>query len=123
MLVSGYERRPEYRIDLVPRRTLVTARSARGVIAASRRTFRLDEQDHASVFYFPADDVVSGALTAIDRKTTFCPFKGEATYFAPSDQPGKAIAWTYAEPFREVAPIAGYIAFYAELVAVVEGKT
>ena len=114
MRASGYERYPGYRIDLLPQRGRVTALAGERILASSTRAILLEEQDHEPVVYFPAEDVVFEALTVVPRKTTFCPFKGEASYFALADRPAGPVAWTYLDPFPQVAAIGGYIAFYQE---------
>ncbi len=112
MSVSGYLARPDYRVDLLHRRNLVTAS------VASSRTIVVDEQDHGLVVYFPPDDVDFGSLQAIADRTSFCPYKGEASYWALASSPGEAIAWSYLKPFDEVVQIGNYVAFYQHHVDV-----
>jgi uncharacterized protein (DUF427 family) len=46
--------------------------------------------------------------------TTYCPFKGDASYW--SVRVGDAVAenavWSYPEPIEFCPPIGGYLAFY-----------
>lgn len=121
MLVSGFVERPDYRVDLLPRRNRVTVQVGEQIVASSNRTIVVDEQGHGLVFYFPPVDVDVDRLDAIDQRTTFCPFKGIARYFAASTAPELPIAWTYADPFVQVAALAGYIAFYQDRAIITVG--
>lgn len=119
MLVSGYIDRPDYRVDLLPRTNRTIARLGDRVIADSDRAVVVDEQGHALVSYFHPDDVRRDLLVAVAGKTSICPFKGEATYFAAADDAtATPIAWTYPQPFVQVAALEGYIAFYQDRVSV-----
>ena len=117
-LRSGYALRPDYHVGLLMRGNRMIA-SVRGqVLADSHHTILVDEQDHALVVYFPAADVAWDRLVAIDAYTTYCPFKGEASYWARTDDPLTPLAWCYATPLAEVAGIAGHIAFYQDDVRI-----
>ena len=118
MSVSGYLTRPDYRVDLLRRRNLVTASVGSVRLASSSRTIVVDEQNHGLVVYFPPDDVDFGSLEAIADRTSFCPYKGEALYWALASSPGEAIAWSYLKPFDEVVQIGNYVAFYQHHVDV-----
>lgn len=122
MLTSGYLTRPDYRVDLLRRRNRAVARLGEATLASSRRAIFLDEQDHGLVVYFPRGDVDINALVAISGRATVCPYKGEASYWALAATPTEPIAWTYEQPFAEVAGIAGYMAFYQDRVEVRLGE-
>jgi uncharacterized protein (DUF427 family) len=49
---------------------------------------------------------------------TFCPFKGEASYWTirVGDRSAENAVWGYEDPFEEVAGLAGHVAFYADRV-------
>jgi uncharacterized protein (DUF427 family) len=118
---SGYIERPDYRVDLLRRRNLVVARDGEAVLASSRRTILVDEQDHGLVVYFPADNVAWDRLVEMAGRSSVCPFKGEARYFALLADPGLPIAWCYGEPFIDVAGIAGHAAFYQDRITLTLG--
>lgn len=119
MPMSGYLARPDYRVDLLRRRNLVTARVGGTVIAQSHRALVVDEQNHGLVIYFPRADVSMEALAPMPQEQSFCPYKGEASYWTlAGSQDGRRLAWSYEDPFDEVAPISGYIAFYQDRVDV-----
>ena len=113
---SGYVERPDYRVDLLRRRNLVTVRSADRVVARTERPLIVDEQDHGLVVYIPETDVDFTQLAEVDHVTR-CPYKGVATHWrlADGDDP---VAWTYRDPYPQVAQILGHVAFYQDRVAV-----
>lgn len=110
---SAFEARPDYRVDLLARRNRVTARYGDVVVADTDRPLVVDEQDHGLVFYFPRDDVALDRFEPVDH-TTRCPFKGTARYWRLRDADGEALAWSYEQPYPEVARLAGYVAFYQD---------
>lgn len=112
---SAFADRPDYRVDILPRRNRVTASVGTQVLADSQRSLLVDEQDHGLVFYFPADDVRLDLFLPDDR-TTVCPFKGLATYRRFPREEGDVLIWSYEEPFPEVARLAGYVAFFQDAV-------
>lgn len=118
---SGYQNRHDYRVELLARRNRVMVRAGGDIIADSMRTILLDEQDHALVFYVPEADVAADALVVVPGKSSFCPYKGHATYLALATDPSRAIAWRYDEPFAQVAAIAGHVAFYHDRVDLTVG--
>lgn len=91
------------------------------VLARSASCLVVDEQDHGLVVYFPADSVDFGRLVAIELHSV-CPFKGQAAYWRAVDGDDDWVAWSYPDPFPEVARIAGYLAFDQEKVTVAIGK-
>jgi uncharacterized protein (DUF427 family) len=115
---SGFEDRWDYRVDVLAHRNRVTASYDGEVIADTTRALLVDEQDHGLVFYFPPDDVRLEQFEADDR-TTRCPFKGTATYRRlKHDGPEEVVAWSYEDPYPAVGRIAGYVAFYQDVVDV-----
>ena len=120
---SWYQRCPDYRIDLAPSDRPVQARWGDVMVAASARALVVAETDHAPVVYFPLEDVALDYFVATDHHT-FCPFKGEASYWTLSVAGAVAenVMWAYLDPFPEVAGLGGYAAFYSDRVAVSEGE-
>jgi uncharacterized protein (DUF427 family) len=113
---SGWVKRPDYRVDILPRRNVVTARSGDTVLAQTTSALLVDEQDHGLVFYIPEADVNFEHLEPTDDRSR-CPFKGDASYWRLIDG-GKPVAWTYRDPYPEVARLRGYVAFYQDRVTV-----
>ena len=82
-------------------------------IAETRRGYRVLETSHPPNYYFPTDDVLTGALTPGDG-TSFCEWKGRARYFTArgGDRVEHNASWAYDAPSTRFAPITGYVAFY-----------
>ena len=118
---SGYGDRPDYRVDVLARRNRVVVRSEADVLAETFRPLLVDEQDHGLVVYVPRDDVHLDRLAPSDT-VTHCPFKGRARHWRLAGTDGPDIAWSYEEPYAEVARIAGCIAFYQDRVRVEIGE-
>ncbi len=112
---SAFVDRPDYRVDILPRRNRVTVSAGTQVLADSEQCLLVDEQDHGLVFYFPPGDVRLD-LFVPDSRTSVCPFKGVATYRRFSRAGGDVLIWTYDDPFPEVARLAGYVAFFQDAV-------
>jgi uncharacterized protein (DUF427 family) len=113
---TGYVERPDYRVDLLRRRNLVTVRSGDAVLARTTSPLFVDEQDHGVVIYVPEGDVDLSQLAVIDHSTR-CPYKGVASHWRLADGE-EPVAWTYREPYPQVAQIAGHIGFYQDRVTV-----
>jgi uncharacterized protein (DUF427 family) len=114
--VSGWIARPDYRVDILARRNVVTVREGERILASSTSALLVDEQDHGLVFYVPQADVDFELLTATDD-TTHCPYKGVASYWRLTDGT-LPVAWTYLTPYPEVARLLGHIGFYQDRVTV-----
>lgn len=82
-------------------------------IADTRRAYRILETSHPPVYYLPPEDINMESLHRSQR-TSFCEFKGQATYWSVRVGDRQAIdaAWSYASPTEKFEPIRGYLAFY-----------
>ena len=114
---SGFVARPDYRVDVLARRNRVTVSFEGEVLADSDRTLLVDEQDHGLVFYFPPADARLERFAVHDR-TSRCPYKGTATYRRLLDSGTEVLVWSYQDPYPEVIRLAGYVAFYQDVVDV-----
>ncbi len=114
---SLYHKYPDYRVDLDPSTARVRVSFAGEVIAESERTLVVRETKHPPVVYFPRQDVRFDLLEATSH-STFCPFKGDASYWTlqVGDLVEENVVWSYADPFDEVAGIKDYVSFYADRV-------
>jgi uncharacterized protein (DUF427 family) len=87
------------------------------VIADTRDALTLREASYPPVQYIPRRDVDMAALTRSEH-TTYCPYKGDASYYsipAGADRSINAV-WTYETPFDAMAQIKDYVAFYPDRV-------
>jgi uncharacterized protein (DUF427 family) len=81
------------------------------VIADSRAALTLQEADYPAVQYIPRSDVNIELLVRTGT-ATYCPYKGEASYFGTGTVDD--VAWSYEHPYPAVAAIAGHLAFYPD---------
>lgn len=103
-------------ITIEPTEGRVRVRVKGEVVADTRAALGLREATIPVVQYIPFDDVVQDVLTPSDT-STYCPFKGDASYFHVTTAAGETVddaVWTYREPYPAVAAIAGHVAFYAD---------
>lgn len=119
---SAWGDRPDYRVDLLARTNTMSAWLGETRLASSDACFLVDEQDHGLVVYFPPEAVDFTALEPAADVHTVCPFKGQASYYKAAGGTADWVAWSYPEPFEQVARIAGYIAFDQDAVQVSIGK-
>jgi uncharacterized protein (DUF427 family) len=88
-------------------------------VALTLEPLRVLETSHPPVYYLPRDSIVPGVLVPTGR-SSFCEFKGVATYFRVTM--GSAVAddaaWTYESPAPGYEAMAGYVSFYPERVEV-----
>jgi uncharacterized protein (DUF427 family) len=118
---SGHDQKPEHRIDLTREARRVRVVAAGETIAESSDTITLNESTYPAVYYFPRKDVCMDALVPTDRHT-YCPYKGEASYFSISVG-GRTIenaVWSYEHPYDEMAEIKAHLAFYPRKVDLIE---
>ncbi len=114
---SLWGRVPDYRVDLKPNAERIRVRFNGEIVSDSRRTLVVHETKHDPVIYFPREDVRFELLERT-RHQTFCPFKGDASYWSlrVGDRIEKNAVWSYESPFDEVAGLKDYIAFYPDRV-------
>lgn len=83
-------------------------------VAESSRALRVLETAGAPTIYFPPEDVRSDLLEVVGDHSTFCEWKGTATYFdvVVGDERAARAAWTYRDPKAGYEQLRDYIAFY-----------
>ncbi|MBJ8344857.1 DUF427 domain-containing protein [Antrihabitans sp. YC2-6] len=113
---------PAHPITVTPTRKRVTATVGDLVVADTANALTLQESTYPAVQYIPLDDVDRSVLERTDTQT-YCPFKGDASYYSVKTADGDLVdaVWTYEQPYDSVADIAGYVAFYPNKVAVTVG--
>jgi uncharacterized protein (DUF427 family) len=94
------------------------------VLADSRDPLILREAGYPAVQYIPRKDV---DMTLLERsaRTTYCPYKGDCSYFSIPSGGERAInaVWTYEAPYDAVAAIRDHLAFYPERVDAIVERT
>jgi uncharacterized protein (DUF427 family) len=113
---------PDHPITVTSSGDHVVVRSADSTIADSHSTLVLQEASYPPVRYIPIADVDRSQLAASEL-TTYCPYKGEASYYSiPDVERGADAVWFYDDPYAAVAEIKGHVAFYPDRVELsVEG--
>ena len=84
------------------------------VLARSERALRVLETSHPPTIYIPPADVALEYLRDSPARTTWCEFKGTATYL-DADVPGRVaaqIGWTYRNPTPGYEALRDHVAFY-----------
>ena len=117
---SLYHRYPDYRVDLEPHAQRVRVTLDGETIADSRGALRVRETKHDPVLYLPREDVRMERLERTDH-TTFCPFKGDASYWSirAGDRSEDDAVSSYEDPFEQVADLTDYVSFYTDRPALV----
>ena len=113
----AYAKHPEHRVDVEARRVRVRIEFAGETIADSTRCLQVRESQHAEVVYFPREDVAMQWLEKSEH-STFCPFKGTASYWTlrVGDRVAENAIWSYPEPYDQVAELRACMAFYVDRV-------
>jgi uncharacterized protein (DUF427 family) len=115
----GFKNHPEHRIDTKPAGVRVRVTLDGQVIADSRDAIRLEEGKYPAVFYIPRKDVQMERLERTAHHT-YCPFKGQASYFSLKNGADNAV-WSYETPYDEMRSIKDLLAFYPDKVAIDAG--
>jgi len=108
---------PNHPISIEVNPSRVVIKVGGQVIADTSAALTLREASYPAVQYIPRRDVDMAALERSEL-TTYCPYKGDASYFsipAGGDRSLNAV-WTYETPFEAMTQIKEYVAFYPDRV-------
>jgi uncharacterized protein (DUF427 family) len=113
---------PEHPITVEPASSRVTVRAGDSVIADSVAALVLREAGYPAIYYIPRVDVAPDVLE-ISEKTSYCPYKGDASYFSIVTADGELTdaVWRYLAPYAAVEQIAEHVAFYPDKVDITVG--
>ncbi len=114
---SAWAKHPDYRVDFEATDKRVRVEFNGRTVADSRQACVMRETRHEPVYYLPRADLRMD-LTERSEHQTFCPFKGEATYWnlVVDGRRADNAFWSYEQPFPGVAGIRDYVAFYGDRV-------
>lgn len=93
------------------------------VIASSTNTLALKEVGRTvmdTVYYFPKSDVLVDLLPE-NHRHSFCPIKGEASYWNLASPTTDYFAWSYDDPLPKSKKIKEYVAFNPNYVLTILG--
>jgi uncharacterized protein (DUF427 family) len=112
---------PDHPITISPTKGNVRVTVAGKIVAESTRALRLEENGYTPVYYLPRNDA-DMSLLAPTTHYTYCPYKGDCTYYSISIGGAKSenAVWTYEKPHEAVADIKEYLAFYPSRVDSIE---
>jgi len=108
---------PDHPITVARNPKRVVVKVGGRVVADTKDALALKEGSYPAVQYIPRKDV---DMSLLERTThsTYCPYKGDASYFSiPSGGSRAADAvWSYESPYPSVAEIKDHVAFYPDRV-------
>jgi uncharacterized protein (DUF427 family) len=110
---------PDHPITIKPHQGPISVRAGDHVIVATDRALLLREASYPPVYYLPRGDARMDLL-ARSTTTTWCPYKGEASYFSiPSlGERGVDAIWTYEHPSAPAEMVADHLAFFPDRVSI-----
>lgn len=112
--VSGHPRNPYHRVDCVRTSRRLRVEVAGAVLVDTADTMGVYETALEPRLYV-ARDAVRMDLLVPSPTTTYCPYKGTASYWSavvePSAAPVEDVAWSYDDPLPECSPIATMLCF------------
>jgi uncharacterized protein (DUF427 family) len=108
-------------IERNPARIVVSV--AGRIVADTREALTLREAAYPAVQYIPRKDVDMALLERTDR-ATYCPYKGDCSYFSIPVGGNRSInaVWSYEAPYAAVTPIKDHLAFYPDRVDGIEER-
>lgn len=113
---------PDHPITIDHPRERVVVTAAGHVVAHTTHPVLLHEAQYPAVWYIPRKDVDMASLER-STHTTYCPYKGECSYYSvKGSEKGRNAAWTYENPYAAVAEIKEYLAFYPDRVDSIEER-
>ena len=110
----------EHPITIEPTQGRVVVRVGDTVVASSGSALTLQESTYPAVQYIPMADVDQSLLRRTDT-ASYCPFKGDASYYSVQTPDGGTVAdviWTYEQPHAAVSEIKDHVAFYPDRATV-----
>jgi uncharacterized protein (DUF427 family) len=112
----GFKQNPDHHVKLKHEGKRVRVTFAGEIIADTAAAITLDESNHGPVFYIPRADVKMEHLAKTDHHS-YCPYKGEASYFTiKGGRIAENAVWSYEQPYDEVTEIKDHLAFYPNKV-------
>jgi uncharacterized protein (DUF427 family) len=115
----GFKKYPDHHISATPAGVRVQVKFNGEIIADTKDAVQLEEGMSGStvapiVYYIPRKDVKMDRLARTSHQT-YCPFKGQASYYSLVNGPANAV-WTYEQPYDEMLAIKEHLAFYPDKV-------
>ena len=114
---------PDHPITIERNAHRIVVAVAGRVVADTRAALTLREASYPPVPYIPRKDVDTALLERTDH-ATYCPYKGDCTYYSIPLGGERSVnaVWAYETPYAAVAAIMGHIAFYPDRVDAIEER-
>ena len=113
------ERIPDYAVEITPAGKSITVSHDDNTIAKTDAALLIQETRHDGVYYLPRESVNMDLLEPTEL-STYCPFKGDASYWSYKGVPElENFVWSYEEPYPEVDGLMDYMSFYTKKVDIV----
>jgi uncharacterized protein (DUF427 family) len=114
---------PDHPITITPNPGRVVVTLGGQVVADTRAALTLQEASYPPVQYIPRADVDMALLQRTDH-ATYCPYKGEASYYSLPLGGERSVnaVWTYEAAYPPVAAIQDHVAFYPDRVDGIEER-
>jgi uncharacterized protein (DUF427 family) len=114
---------PDHPITIERNPTRIVVTLGGRVVADTREALTLREAAYPPVQYIPRKDV-DMALLARTEHTTYCPYKGDCSYYSIPLGGERSVnaVWRYEAPYAAVTPIKDYLAFYPNRVDAIEER-
>ena len=111
----GFEKHPNYRVDVTATEDHVRILLGEHCLADSRRPLQVTETKHHPVWYLPLADVDENCIEATEH-STYCPFKGHASYWTVTvaEQVLPNSLWAYQDPYLECEALKDHVGFYMD---------
>ena len=108
---------PDHPITVTPTRSRVVVKAGGRTIVDTSKALTLQEANYPPVQYVPRADADMAQL-ARAAHTTYCPYKGDASYYSLPN--AENAVWSYESPHPAMAQIKDYLAFYPTRVDSIE---
>ncbi|MDY7083764.1 MAG: DUF427 domain-containing protein [Actinomycetota bacterium] len=112
---------PDHPITITPSTAHIVVTVGGKVVADTHSALTLQESTYPPVRYIPIGDVDQSLLERT-ATTTYCPYKGDASYYSITAGGDKSVdaIWVYENPREAVAEIKDHVAFYPDRVDSIE---
>ena len=112
----GPRLKPGHTITTAPAGGRVQVKLNGELIADTTEALAMKEGSYPVVYYVPRKDAKMDRFERSSH-TTYCPFKGTASYFSLKNGAANAV-WTYEQPYDEMLAIKELLAFYPDKVEI-----
>lgn len=109
----GFKNHPDHKIEIHPFNGNLKVMVGEQNIAEINGALVLQESKYKPAYYI-SKSVLNNDMLEASSHTTYCPFKGDASYYHLHHNGSKFenAIWSYENPYEEVYAIKGYLSFY-----------